>query len=525
MPSSSTASRRRWLSLLVDAALFGISLAVVRHVLTEYHLRTIVSAVHDISLVVLAASLVLTALGYAALVGYDYLSLRLAARPVPIHRMWIASFISHAVQNSAPIAIVSGGGVRYRLFRRLGITGAETAAVVAANTMTFIIGLFLVAGVAFVVAPIPIPASFHLPRLALRPLGAFFLVAVAAAWILARRGGGTIHVWRFHLELPDGKELLQQMVVSTADWVLSAAALYVLMAAGGPLSYPRFMSGFLLTQIVTQVVPLPGGIGVFEAAMLVLRPPSLPAPAAAAALLVYRVVYYLIPLFIAAVLLAMRSANKPKSEQQPVMRIGREIAPHVFAVLTFVVGAVLLVLTVLPSQVTGFQAFGRVLRLVVVEGSYFLSSIVGMGLLLLSFGLERRLKGAFRLTVGLLALGILSSLLRTFDVVAAALLTALLLLLLAARREFDRKVPFSREPLAYGWVAAVAIAVLGLGWLGIYLQVKGEYTGSLWWSFALDQSAPRILRVTLSVLMATGIFFAARLVVGARRTRRLRKKT
>jgi phosphatidylglycerol lysyltransferase len=517
--------RARWISLLVDAALFGISLAVLRHVLTAYHLRTIVAAIHDISLSVLGASLLLTVLGYAALVGYDYLSLRLAAKPVPIRRMWSSSFISHAVQNSAPIAIVSGGGVRYRLFRRLGITGAETAAVVAANTMTFVIGLLLVAGIAFAVDPIPIPAAFHLPRLALRPIGVAFLLLVVSAYFLARRGVGTVHVWRFRLELPNGRELLEQLLVSTADWVFSAAALYVLMAAAGPLSFPRFMSGFLLTQIVTQIVPLPGGIGVFEAAMLVLRPPSLPAPPAAAALLVYRVVYYLIPLFAAAVMLALRASNKPRSEQQPVMRVGREMAPHVFAVLTFIVGAILLVVTVLPSQVTGFRAFGRALRVVIVEGSYFLSSIVGMGLLLLAFGLERRIKGAFRLTVGLLVLGILSSLLRALDLAAAGLLTALLLLLLAARREFYRKVPFSREPLAYGWVAAVTFAVLGLGWLGIYLQVQHQYSGSLWWSFALDRSAPRTLRVTLSVLMAMGVFFGVRLVVEARRTRRLRKRT
>ncbi len=517
MTDTGQPQRVRWIPLVVDAALFLVALGVVRHILTEYHLRDIVDAIHGISLPYLGASVVLTVFGYAALVGYDYLSLRVTARTIPIRRMWSASFISHAVQNSSPIAIVSGGGVRYRLFRRLGITGPETAAVVASNTITFVIGLWLVAGIAFVIAPIPIPAAFHLPPWSLRPVGVLFLLLVAAAYVLASRGGGTIHVWRIELELPDASELLQQAAVSSADWLLSAAALYVLMAAAGPVSFPRFLSGFLLTQIVTQVVPLPGGIGVFEAAMLILKPPSVPAPAAAAALLIYRVLYYFVPLLVAAAMLAVRASNKPKDEQQAAVRVSNEIAPHLFAVLTFLVGTLLLVATVLPRQVTGFQAFGRLLRVAIVEGSYFLSSLVGMGLILLAFGLERRLRGAFRLTVGLLVVGMLSSLLRALDVVAAGLLMALLLLLLAARREFDRTIPFSEEPLNFGWLAAALLAALGVGWLGIYLQVKGEYTGSLWWRFAVDANAPRALRVTLSVLMATAVFFGVRLVTKARR--------
>lgn len=494
---------------------------VLRRVLTDYSFSDIVASLHRIGWRYAAASLVLTILGYASLVGYDYLSLRLAGHPIAIRRMWSSSFVSHAVQNSAPISIVAGSGLRYRLFSRLGVTGSETATVVAGNLMTFVIGLFAVAGLSFVIAPIPIPVSFHLPVNSLQPVGIAFLLMVAGALFLAERGAGTIKFRRWRLDLPKGSMLREQLAVSVADWLLSSTALYVLMIAAGPVSFPRFLSGFLLAQIVTQVIPLPGGVGVFEVAILLLRPHGLAAPLATAALLVYRAVYYLIPLCCAAGVLAVEASGKDKRRAAPAVRVAREITPHLFAILTFVAGVTLLAFGTLPDTPVTLTWLGHLLQLAVIEGSHFLGSLVGMGLVLLAFGLERRLRSAFHLTVVLLLLGIPTALLRSLDVTSAALLLVLLLLLLTARAEFNRRIPFGAEPINAGWVAAIVVAVVGVGWLGIYLQVRGQYAHSLWWRFAVDENAPRTLRVSLSVLVAVVIFFTARVVSQARRAHRV----
>jgi len=511
---------RRWLSLAVTIALFAVALVILRHLLADYSLAQIVASLHQIGWPYIWASLGLTALGYGALVGYDYLSLRLAGHPIAVLRMWSASFVSHAVQNSAPMSIVAGGGLRYRLFSRLGITGAETANVVAGNLLTFVIGLFAVAGLSFVIAPIPIPALFHLPITSLRPLGALFLALVIAALLFAEFGSGHVRLWRWKFDLPHGSLLRWQLLVSIADWLLSSTALYVLLCAAGPVSYSQFLSGYLLVEIVTQIFPLPGGIGVFEAAMLLLRPQGLSAPFETVALLVYRVVYFLVPLFFASAILALQASNLHKRHTSPAVRVAREVTPHLFAVLTFVSGLVLLASTTLPDEASGFGWLGHVLRLAVIEGSHFIGSLVGTGLLLLAFGLERRLRSAFHLTVGLLLLGIPAAILRSVDAPTAALLTVLLLLLLTARREFDRTIPVSDEPLNGGWMAAVVAAVVGLGWLGIYMRVRGQYTSSLWWRFELNEDAPRTLRVAIGVLTAGLIFVVTRLMSRARRPKR-----
>ncbi|MGH7524292.1 MAG: lysylphosphatidylglycerol synthase domain-containing protein [Gemmatimonadales bacterium] len=519
-----TSSVRRWLSLTLNVALFGVAALVMRKILTEYPLAEIVRSLHHIGWQFIWLSVALTTLGYAALVGYDYISLRLARHPIALRDMWRASFVSQAMQNSSPMAVIAGGGLRYRLFTRLGVSGAETAAVVAGNLMTFVLGLFAVAGLSFVIAPVSIPASLHLPVKSVRTVGALFLAAVIAAVILAGRKTGTIRIWRWKFDLPNRKTLGEQIGVSVADWLLSSAALYVLMLSGGPVPFVRFLSAFLMAQIVTQVVPLPGGIGVFEAAVLLMRPHQVTAPLATAALLVYRVVYYLVPLFAATAILALEASQRHRRDTSPAVRIAREVMPHVFAVLTFVAGLVLLVFNTLPERWAGFSWLGDLLRLAVIECSHFIGSLVGMGLLLLAFGLEKRLRSAFNLTVGLLLLGIPAALLRAVDLVSASILAVLLLLLLAARGEFDRTIPLSEEPLQAGWLVAVLVAVAGIGWFGIYVQVSHQYTSSLWWRFALDQDAPRTLRVTISVLMAALIFFGARLVSRARRRRRSPKQ-
>jgi phosphatidylglycerol lysyltransferase len=521
-PPKPSSAFRRWLSIGVNVALFGIAIAVLRKILTQYPFADVVESLHHIGWPYIWTSMALTILGYGALVGYDYVSLRLARHPMKLRDMWRASFVSQAMQNSAPVAIVAGGGIRYRLFTRLGISGAETAAVVAGNLMTFVLGLLAVAGISFVIAPVSIPPSMHLPIKSLRTVGIVFLVLVVVAVVLAERRIGTVRIWRWKFDLPTGKTLREQMGVSVADWLLSSTALYVLMLAGGPVPFVRFLSAFLLAQIVTQVLPLPGGIGVFEAAILLMRPHQVQATLATAALLVYRVVYYLVPLFAATAILALESSRKHKRDTSPAIRVARELAPHLFAILTFIAGLVLLAFNTVPEQSQGFEWLGHLVRLAVIEGSHFIGSLVGTGLLLLAFGLERRLRSAFHLTVGLLLLGIPAALLRSVDIPSAALLTLLLMLLLTARGEFDRTIPLTEEPLNAGWLAAVIVAVAGIGWLGIYLRVNHQYSSSLWWRFALDQDAPRTLRVAIGVLMAVVIFFGARLVSQARRSLRVR---
>jgi hypothetical protein len=98
-------------------------------------------------------------------------------------------------------------------------------------------------------------------------------------------------------------------MVSSFDWLLSATALYVLFPAKAGLTFPGFLGVFLLAQIVALLSLLPGGLGVFEAILLILLPTERRPPVVLASLLIYRVIYYLLPLLAAATLLGVRSLS------------------------------------------------------------------------------------------------------------------------------------------------------------------------------------------------------------------------
>jgi phosphatidylglycerol lysyltransferase len=101
MPASTHPSRPI-LALVLDVALFGLALLVLRRVLAEYRYPDVLGAMKAVGLRPVATSLAVSLLGYTALIGYEYLSLRLVGRLLPLRRMWLPSFVSFAVANSAP---------------------------------------------------------------------------------------------------------------------------------------------------------------------------------------------------------------------------------------------------------------------------------------------------------------------------------------------------------------------------------------------------------------------------------------
>src|SRR5262249_48291993 len=143
----------------------------------------------------------------------------------------------------------------------------------------------------------------------------------------------------------------------------------------------------------------------------------------------------------------------------------------------------------------------RVVPLPIMELSHFVGSLVGMGLLVLGRGLQRRLDAAYRLTVLLLAVGVLVSVLKAFDLPEAIALTVMLLLLLPCRRYFYRKATLFSERFTPGWLVLVAMVLFGSTWLGFFAYKHVEYSSDLWWRFTLrpEGNASRALRALVGI--------------------------
>lgn len=301
---------------LLEIALLCGAVWVLHRALRDVPLREIVLEVRSLPPGRIVPALGLTALGYLALGGYDLVALRYLRRSLSLGRVLLASFVGYALANNIPLSFFVGGSVRYRFYSKWGLAPGDTTALVLLNILTYTLGLVTAAALAFTLEPEAVPRLLSLPFASTRPLGLAALVAIGAylAWSASRK---RLKVARWSLEPPPLATSLLQIVVSLADWNLSAAALFVLLPGAHAFAYFGFFGLFILGQIAALITQLPGGLGVFEAVMVTTLAPAYRASAVFGALVAYRVIYFFLPLGIATVLLGGRELTRWRVQKAP----------------------------------------------------------------------------------------------------------------------------------------------------------------------------------------------------------------
>ncbi len=508
----------RGLGPLLSLPLLALAIYVVHRELSNFHWTEVRLALAARSTQAVFGALLFTFFSFLALTGYDALGLRYARRSLPYRQSAFASFISYAFSQALGFPLLTGGSLRLRLYSGWGLTGAEIRDVVAFCSATLWLGFFALAGTVLIWEPLRLPTLLHLPFDNARPLGILLLALALAYVVWAARARNPVRVGEWEIRAPGPRLTAVQLLLSACDWILACAVLYVLLPAGFTLNFPAFLGVFLLAQIAGVLSHVPGGIGVFEAVLLLFLPADIPQSAFLAALLLYRGIYYLIPLLAAVAALGLYELLRRKEQlARAATTMGGVslIVPHAMAFATFVGGLLLLFSGATPALHGRLARLSGVLPLPIIEVSHFVASLAGAGLLLLARGIQRRLDGAWHLAVILLATAIVFSLLKGLDYEEAAALTIVLLALLASRREFYRRAAILVEPFSLSWSAAVAGAMFAAIGLGLLAHRHIVYTDELWWRFALNGDAPRFLRGSVGALIVVLGFAFAHLLTPA----------
>ncbi len=496
--------------------LFSLALWVLHRELKTVHYFDVVREIHALPPFRVVLAIVLAALGYLALTGYDATGVRYIRHALTYSRTAMVSFISYAVSHNVGGSLVSGGSVRMRLYSQWGFSTVEITKVVAFCALTFWVGFFSVGGVYLLLGPLRLPPGFPVHPGVLRLLGAVFLVVVAAYLFACAFRRTPLRVKEWEIPLPSLRLALAQVTVSSLDWVLSGGVLYVLLPPGVDLSFPEFLSPYLIAQVTGLVSHVPGGVGVFETVLLLLLSPRIGRDSMIGAMLVFRAVYYLLPLALAAVAIGTYEAIQ---RREIVLRAAHvsgawssRITPTVLAFTTFVGGVILLFSGATPAESSRLAWLADFLPLPVMELSHFLGSLAGVGLLFLARGIQQRLESAYYLSAGLLSTGIILSLGKGLDYGEAAALSVMLLVLLPCRRNFFRKSSLVRERFTPEWTVMIVLALLGTAWLGVFSYKHVEYSQELWWKFVLHGGVSRFLRATAGVSAVAIIFSLAKLL-------------
>ena len=495
-----------FLKPLLILALFAISLRVLQDTLAHYRYREVITYLSSLPVDQIIIAIVLTLTGYLVMTGYDTLAFHYIKQPFPYRKIALASFIGYAFNNNVGLSGIVGGSLRYRLYTAWRLSAFDIARVIAFCTISFWLGFVLLGGTFFILEPPQLPSGIHLPFGSVRLLGFLLLLPalVYFAWIAIRREPVRVRQWEF--ELPSPGLFIAQVAISSVDWIIAAGVLYILLPDSLPLTFVRFLGIFLLAQIAGVLSNIPGGLGVFEAVSLLFLAPFFSASAILGALVAFRAIYYLFPLFVATGLLASHEIVEKREGVARAWKIfGRwapGIAPHVLAFTTFVGGAVLLFSGATPTLPSRLMWLRRLVPLPIIEISHFFGSLAGAILLLVARGLQRRLDAAYQAAVFILSAGIVFQIFKGGDYEEAIILGIMLGALVASRQHFYRKGSLVNETFGPGWLVAILLVLISSAWLGFFSYKHVEYSSDLWWRFGFRGDAPRFLRASVGVLAA-----------------------
>ncbi|MEG8039131.1 lysylphosphatidylglycerol synthase domain-containing protein [Sphingomonas sp. LR60] len=306
-------------TILVVAATVGVLVVsgfALRHLLTGIVWADVVTAVHAIPKPALIGSAILACISYFILTGFDVLALRLVGRRIPYRVTALAAFTSYIFSHNLGFAALTGGAARYRIYGRHGVPLGDVGQIMIVAGVTFWLGAFLLLGLAFVVLPdLPAIGDRAVPP-ALQTWAGLATLALLAGYMvaLAFLDGRSVRLWRWEVRLPTWRMAVAQFALGTLDLLAATAVLFVLLPTPDLALYPTVLVGYLLAIISSLLIHAPGGLGVFEVVMIAALP-QVDRTGLVAALLTFRLIYYLIPLLIGAVLfvahelLALRSAR------------------------------------------------------------------------------------------------------------------------------------------------------------------------------------------------------------------------
>jgi phosphatidylglycerol lysyltransferase len=285
----------------VSGGFFVLALVLMHHQLKHYHVSHIVRLVFSMPSGALLAALGVSVVGYGVLTVYDRLALAYLERDIPVATSMIASFVSFAVSHVAGHAMLSGSSMRYRFYAPLGFSGIDVLKLMLVNMVTYGLGLGTVFLGAYALLPAGAERSMMLPYEGW--IAAGFGLAYLLYWLLAGWVKPSLHVKGVAFRLPSLRISLWQALTGTCDMVCAGLVLYLLLSVNLDLGLAEFFTLFVAAQVLGIVSQVPGGLGIFEGVFLNLLADQYAASDVLAALIVYRMVYYFLPLCVAGGLL------------------------------------------------------------------------------------------------------------------------------------------------------------------------------------------------------------------------------
>jgi len=297
-----------WSSVALAASLVIVAVAAVTllHVFREIELSRVVGALRTQSISHLLSSGGFVAAGYLALTFYDVFALRAIGRgEVPYRVAAFASFTSYTIGHNFGAPVFTSGLIRYHIYSAWGLSVAEIAKIAFITGLTYWLANGLVLGGGALLTPDAASAIDHLPAPINRLIAIAALAAIAGYLLWLWSGPRVIGRSEWQIALPNWQSTLLQICIGSIDLIFVALAMYMLLPARPEVDLLDLVVIFVTAMLMGVVSHVPGSLGVMEAAMFIGLP-DVGREDLLASLVVFRVLYFLLPLFLATLLLGLR---------------------------------------------------------------------------------------------------------------------------------------------------------------------------------------------------------------------------
>jgi uncharacterized membrane protein YbhN (UPF0104 family) len=295
-----------WIGIAISILIVIIAVAILAQLLRDIEVDKVVAALRAKSIREILLAGIFVAIGYVALTFYDFFALRTIGRDeVPYRVAAFTGFTSYTIGHNLGATVFTAGAIRLRIYSAWGLNIIDIAKIAFVTGLTFWLGNAFVLGCGMAYAPAAASAVNQLPPWINRAIGISGLTIIVAylLWLTPRPRRIGRSSWQ--IVLPSPRSTLVQIGIGVLDLGAGAVAMYALLPA-----YPLIDFITLLVVFVTAILfgfasHAPGSLGVIEVAMLVGLP-QFPKEELLASLLIFRVMYFILPLSFAAILLGLR---------------------------------------------------------------------------------------------------------------------------------------------------------------------------------------------------------------------------
>ncbi|MBR0719231.1 YbhN family protein [Bradyrhizobium liaoningense] len=299
-----------WRRLGIAASIMIIAFAMTTLVRTLKGIDTgvILTALTEIPRGHIGLAALCVFFAFCTLTFYDFFALRtIGKRHVPYRIAALSSFTSYSIGHNIGATVFTGGAIRFRIYSDYGLNAIDVAKICFLSGLTFWLGNIFVLSIGMAWHPDAASAMDQLPPAINRliALGGLASIGAYLVWLSMGEKRRELGQKGWKVVLPSAPLTLVQILIGVVDLGFCAMAMYLLVPASPHIDFMSLSVVFILATLLGFASHAPGSIGVFDAAMLVALP-EFGREELLATLLVFRILYFVIPFGIAISIMGTR---------------------------------------------------------------------------------------------------------------------------------------------------------------------------------------------------------------------------